>query len=78
MLNNYFDIPQSYIEAVSICKTSHIEKKIFNKIGEFLKNQDYIYFLPIFIIRKSDTIPSGIYSIDFMNGVLYKFEELSV
>lgn len=77
IFNNYFDIPESYIEAISICKASKVEEEIFSKIGEFLKGQDYIYLLPIFIIHKSDNIPSGIYSIDFINGILYKFEELS-
>lgn len=76
-LNNYFDIPESYIEAISICKASYIEKEIFNEIEEFLKEEGYVYLLPIFIICGSNNIPSGIYSIDFVNGVLYKFEELN-
>lgn len=75
--NNYFDIPESYIEAISICKTSYIEEEVFNTIGKFFKEQDYIYLLPIFLIHKSDNIPLGIYSIDFIDGVLYKFEELN-
>ena len=40
----------------------------------FLKEQKYIYFLPIFIFNKSPNISSGIYSIDFINKMLYKYK----
>lgn len=73
--DNYFDLPESYIESVSFNKLSSKEKIIMEKINSFLKNQEYIYILPIFIIDKSNNIPSGIYSVDFKNRILYKYKK---
>lgn len=72
--DNYFDIPESYIECLSFNSLSNNEKKIINKMNVFLKEQKYIYFLPIFIFNKSPNISSGIYSIDFINKMLYKYK----
>ncbi len=75
--DNYFDLPESYIESISFNKLSNKEKFIMEKISSFLKNQEYVYILPIFIIDKSNNIPSGIYSADFKNSILYKYEEFN-
>lgn len=75
--DSYFDLPESYIEYISFNKLSNKEKFIMEKISSFLKNQEYVYILPIFIIDKSNNIPSGIYSADFKNSILYKYKEFN-
>ena len=75
--DNYFDLPESYIESISFDKLSNKEKIVINRMDVFLKDQEFIYFLPIFIINESSSIPSGIYSIDFINRVLYKYKEFN-
>lgn len=73
--DNYFDLPESFIESITFDKLSNKEKKIIDKINDFLEGQKHIYFLPIFIFNKSNSIPSGIYSADFKKGILYKFKD---
>ncbi|WMM24464.1 hypothetical protein RBU61_16250 [Tissierella sp. MB52-C2] len=73
--DNYFDLPESYMESVSFNRLSIKEKIVMEKMNDFFKNQEFIYILPIFIIDKSNNIPSGIYSVDFKNKVLYKYKE---
>jgi len=55
---------------------SNNEQVIIKQIDQFLKEEKYIYFIPIFIIKKSNKVPSGIYCIDFNSKCLYKYKEL--
>lgn len=73
--DNYFDLPESYMDSVSFNRLSTKEKIIMEKMNDFFKNQEFVYILPIIIIDKSNNIPSGIYSVDFKNRILYKYKE---
>lgn len=75
--DNFFDLPESFIESITFDKLSNNEKKIIDRISDFLESQKHIYFLPVFIVSQSNELPSGIYSVDFKNRVLYKYKEFN-
>jgi len=75
--NNYYDIPDSFIELIPLEEMSNKEQAIISEIDQFLKEENYIYFTPVFIVNNCDKVPSGIYCIDFVNRYLYKYKELN-
>ncbi|MBU3228911.1 hypothetical protein [Clostridium algidicarnis] len=75
--DNYFDIPESYVESIPFDALSDKERLVIDKMNNFFNEQEYVYILPIFIFDESKNIPSGIYSIDFMSQNLYKYKELN-
>lgn len=73
--DNYFDLPESYLDSFTMSNLSANELHIFSKINDFFKSEKPTYILPIFVINKSKNIPPGIYSIDFIKKILFKYKE---
>lgn len=78
LCNNYWDLPEGFTDLVLLSNLSSKEKRVLDKVGDFIKHEDKVYLLPILIVNHTKTIPSGIYSIDFIKNIAYKYKDFDI